>query len=103
MAALADAALHAALERDVYVVGVHRLLAHLGDDVPVHDRRTADRAVGPLRVHVDLVEELRNEADLAVPGVVGSVNRQDQVEIVPVPPHVELSPEQDLGRGPRTV
>ena len=60
-------------------------------------------AVGARRVDVEAVEQLRDEADLAGPLVVRPVDREYQVEVVAVLPHVELMAEQDLVRSAGAV
>ena len=54
--------------------------------------------IGVVRVDLEPVEELGDQTDLAVPRLVGLIDRHDQVEVLAVLPHVELLAEQDLAR-----
>ena len=103
VAALAHSALHMALEAHVDMVVADALLTHLGDHEAIHDRRAAHRAEGVRRADLKMLEGLGGQAHFAIPGVVGVVDGQVQVEVLAMTPHLELVAEHDLGGVLRTV
>ena len=72
-------------------------LAHLVDDEAVHDRGAAHGAERVGGIYLQVLERLGDQPHLAVPRVVRMVDRQIQVEVAAVPPHLELVAEHHLG------
>ena len=103
VAALAHAALHMALEAHVDMVVADALLPHLVDGEPIHHRRPAQGAERVGGIDLQMLERLCDQADLAVPRVVGMIHRQVQVEVLAMAPHLELLAEHHLGGVLRTV
>ena len=98
VSAPAHAALHVTFERHEDAIIADAFLRHLFDHEAIHHRRSADGAIGVIGVDLEILEGLGDQADVTLPIGMGLVDREVEIEIGSVTPHLELLAEHDLFR-----
>ena len=98
VSAPAHATLHVTFERHEDAIIADALLRHLFDHETIHHRRPTDGSIGVIGIDLEILEGLGDQADVALPIGMGLVDREVEIEIGSMAPHLELLAEHDLFR-----